>query len=131
MSNDLKPLRRPSAGDRPASAIRPFRAAPRRLVVAAVVCFGAAACASTQETPLAPNMVRIDVDSPAAPFVRDRTLRRAAQLTLQNGYSAFRLDPIYVESFDRFGVTVVMFHAGDPRAAGAFDATDVLRQASW
>jgi hypothetical protein len=131
MNDDLKPLGRASAGDPSGGPIRPFRAAPRRLAVAVIACLGAAACASTQEYPLAPNMVRIDVDRPAAPFIRDATLRRAAQLTLQNGYSAFRLDPIYVESFDRFGVTVVMFHAGDPRAEGAFDAADVLRRASW
>ena len=131
MTNDLKPVGRRSAGDPSGGSTRPFRAAPRRLVVAVIACLGAAACASTQESRLAPNLVRIDVDRPAAPFVGDATLRRAAQLTLQNGYSAFRLDPIYVESFDRFGVTVVMFHAGDPRAEGAFDAANVLKQASW
>jgi hypothetical protein len=56
---------------------------------------------------------------------RDAALRRAAELTLQNGYSAFRLMPIYVHAFDEFGVTVVMFHAG---AYGAFDAAAVLRK---
>jgi hypothetical protein len=118
-------------GDSSGGPIRRVRAALLSLAIAAVAGVGVAACASTQETPLSPNMVRIDVDSPAAPFVRDRTLRRAAELTLWNGYSAFRLDPIYVESFDRFGVIVVMLHAGDPRSEGAFDAADVLRQPSW
>jgi hypothetical protein len=36
--------------------------------------------------------------------------------------------PIYVHAFDEFGVTFVMFHAGDPGAYGAFDAAAVLRK---
>ena len=103
----------------------------RNLIVAAIIGLSLSACADTQEYPLAPNMVRLDVNPPAAPFVRDATLRRAAELTIRNGYSAFRLEPIYVEAFDHFGVTVVMFHAGDPRAEGAFDAADILKQRSW
>ncbi len=93
------------------------------LVVAALALAG---CAGVQETAFAPNMVRLDVKPYAAPFVRETTMRRAAELTLQNGYSAFRLMPIYVNAFDDFGVTVVMFHAGDPRAYDAFDAAAVL-----
>ena len=58
-------------------------------------------CASIQETPFAPNMVRLDVKPYAEPSVGEATLRRAAELTLQNGYSAFRLMPIYVEFIRR------------------------------
>jgi hypothetical protein len=87
-----------------------------------------ASCASIQETALAPNMVRLDVEPYAAPSVGDATLRRAAELTLQDGYSAFRLMPIYVHAFDEFGVTVVMFRAGDPSAFGAFNAAAVLQK---
>ena len=61
------------------------------LLVGAVSLAG---CATIQETALAPNMVRLDVEPYAAPFVGEATLRRAAELTLQNGYSAFRLMPI-------------------------------------
>jgi hypothetical protein len=82
-------------------------------------------CASIQETPFAPNMVRLDVKPYAAPFIREAMLRRAAELTLQNGYSAFRVVPIYVQAFDDFGVTVVMFHAG---ANDTFDAAAVLKK---
>ena len=103
----------------------------RNLIVAAIIGLSLSACADTQEYPLAPNMVRLDVNPPAAPFVREATLRRAAELTIRNGYSAFRLEPIYVEAFDHFGVTVVMFHAGDPRAEDAFDAADILKRRSW
>jgi hypothetical protein len=92
------------------------------------VALSLAGCASIQETAFAPNMVRLDVKPYAAPFVREAMLRRAAELTLQNGYSAFRLMPIYVHAFDDFGVTVVMFHVGDPRAYDAFDAVAVLRK---
>jgi hypothetical protein len=90
------------------------------------VALALAGCTSIQETAFAPNMVRLDVEPYAAPFVGEATLHRAAELTLQNGYSAFRLMPIYVHAFDEFGVTVVMFHAGDPGAYSAFDAAAVL-----
>jgi hypothetical protein len=99
----------------------------RNLIIAAIAGLSVSACAGMQEYPMAPNMVRLDVNPPAGPFVREATLRRAAELTLQNGYSAFRLEPIYVQAFDHFGVTVVMFHARDPRAEDAFDAADVLK----
>ena len=102
----------------------------RNLIVATIAALSLSACADTQEYPIAPNMVRLDISPPTAPFLRQTTLRRAAELTLQNGYSAFRLDPIYAEAFDDFGVIVVMFHAGDPRAADAFDAAAVLRRHS-
>jgi hypothetical protein len=67
-------------------------------------------------------MVRLDVKPYTAPFVGEATLRRAAEFTLQNGYSAFRLMPIHAFAFDDYGVTVIMFHVGDPGAYGAFDA---------
>jgi hypothetical protein len=92
------------------------------------VALALAGCSSIQETAFAPNMVRLDVKPYAAPFVREATLRRAAELTLQNGYSAFRLMPIYTFAFDEFGVTIVMFHVGDPGAYDAFDAAAVLKK---
>jgi hypothetical protein len=70
----------------------------------------------------------LDVEPFAAPFVGEATMRRAADLTLQNGYNAFRLMPIYVHAFDEFGVTVVMLHVGDPGAYGAFHAVGALQK---
>ena len=102
----------------------------RNLIFAVIAGLGVSACASTQELPLAPNMVRLDISAPTAPLVGEVTLRRAAELTLQNGYSAFRLTPIYALAFDDFGVTVVMFHASDPGARAAFDAAEVLKEYS-
>ncbi len=100
----------------------------RRICVLIAMTLAVAGCSGIQETAFAPNMVRLDVKPYAAPFVREETLRRAAELTLQNGYSAFRLMPIYVNTFDDFGVTVVMFRVGDPRPYDAFDAAAVLRK---
>jgi hypothetical protein len=99
-----------------------------RAYVLIAVALALTGCAGIQETAFAPNMVRLDVKPYAEPFVREATMRRAAELTLQDGYSAFRLMPIYVHGFDDFGVTVVMFHAGDPGAYEAFDAVAVLRK---
>ena len=99
----------------------------RRSIIAAIAAAGVSGCVSTEELQFAPNMVRLDVGRPSvAPSVGEATLRRAAELTLQNGYTAFRLTPIYMLGFDHFGVTVVMFHANDPEATDAFDAAAVL-----
>jgi hypothetical protein len=99
-----------------------------RTSVLVAVALALVGCASIQETAFAPNMVRLDVKPYAAPFVREATLRRAAELTLQNGYNAFRLTPIYALAFDEFGVTVVMFHVGDSSAYDAFDAAAILKK---
>jgi hypothetical protein len=100
----------------------------RNIIVVAIASLGVAACANMQELQFAPNMVRLDVDSPSAPFVGEAVLKRAAEITLQNGYSAFRLTPIYALTFDRLGLTVVMFHAGDPGSMNAFDAVEILKK---
>jgi hypothetical protein len=52
------------------------------------------ACVSTQEMPLAPNMVRIDTQAGGLLFVNQavpETMRRAAQATLTRGYTHFRI----------------------------------------
>jgi hypothetical protein len=100
----------------------------RRLLGLIAGALALGGCASIQETPFAPNMVRLDVKPYAEPSVGEATLRRAAELTLQNGYSAFRLLPIYIQSFDDFGVTVVMFHNGDASAYGAYNAAAILKR---
>ncbi len=54
-----------------------------------------AGCVSTQEMPLAPNIVRLDTSAKGALFVGhagDLTLQRAAQVTIRNGYEYFRLE---------------------------------------
>jgi len=92
---------------------------------------GLAGCAGTQqETQLAPNIVRLDVNGYGTLQIGDAMLRRAAELTLRNGYSAFRVTRLYEVSPVDFGVMVVMFHAGAPDAEGALDALDVVRRFS-
>jgi hypothetical protein len=98
-------------------------------VIAAPLC-GAGVAGCVQELPLAPNIVRLDINEPGALSPRKDMLRRAAELTLLNGYSAFRLMPIYVQTPFEFGVNVLMFHAGDPGAWGALDAAEVLAKSS-
>lgn len=84
-------------------------------------------CATTEETRLAPNLVGLDTQAPFASEAANQTMRRAAELTLQNGYTYFRLDPLYwTPSGTGVGVTVVMFHAGEAGAIGAFDARTIL-----
>ena len=57
------------------------------------------ACIHTQEMPLAPNVVRLDTQAAGLLFTSQaapKTLRRAAELTLQKGYTHFRLDQAQV-----------------------------------
>lgn len=152
-----------------------------RLALAPMFCLLAAGCIRTQELPLAPNVVRLDTQASGllfSSFAATQTLRRAAELTLQNGYSHFRLEqadlsqgsqvagvysqsqgmasgqyngmatgnfytgnasaiysgggfarPIYRPTAS-VGVTVIMFHADEPGAKGAFDAAEVLQRNS-
>ena len=136
---------------------------------AVLVSLALAGCVHTEEMPLAPNVVRLDTRASGLLFqgqAGPQTLRRAAELTLQNGYTHFRLDqastsqgsqysgsitsgsataygnngyavvngsavstPIYRPT-SNVGVTVVMFHANEPGANGAFVAANVLKQYS-
>src|SRR5271165_1496460 len=79
-----------------------------KMLTIALVGVAAVGCARIQETPLASNMVRLDVNPPWASGGSEATLRYAAELTLRSGYSAFRLTPIYSLAFNNFGVTVEM-----------------------
>jgi hypothetical protein len=148
-----------------------------------------AGCISTQEMPLAPNVVRIDTQSSGWLFTGQtipQTMRAAASATLQRGFTHFRFADAglhqgsvvagtigssntnvmgtsnttitgnygggYVNAnVNSFGnatattygstsviraptagaaATVIMFHANEPGAQGAFEAAQVLRQYS-
>ena len=129
------------------------------------LCAALSACVTTNEMPLAPNMVRLDTHAQGRLFTAaagNVTLQRAAELTLKAGYSHFRFEqaqtaqgsqlvgaiansttsvygspyyasgfstgyatPIYAPTAD-VGVTVIMFHANEAGAKGAFDAKEVL-----
>jgi hypothetical protein len=65
------------------------------LALASISCLFAAGCIHTDEMPLAPNMVRLDTQASGLLFAgqaTSQTMGHAAELTLQNGYSHFRLD---------------------------------------
>lgn len=132
-----------------------------------------AGCISTQEMPLAPNVVRIDTQSKGFLFTGQtvpQTMRTAAKATIDRGYSHFKFSDSsmnqgsvvagvvgssnsnfngnYGNGFvngnaSTFGsssvvraptasaaATVVMFHANEAGAQGAFDAEQVLQQYS-
>jgi hypothetical protein len=125
------------------------------------------ACVTTQEMPLAPNIVRLDTRATGAfftPHTAAITMQRAAALTVQNGFTHFRLEQAQVSQGSQLagvystssgtafvngnlvsanesgfstpvmaptadvGVTVIMFHASDAGAKGAFDASEVLEK---
>jgi hypothetical protein len=124
------------------------------MMTAAVVLTG---CITTQEMPLAPNVVRLDTQSRGFLFTGQtvpQTMRAAAKATLDRGYTHFRLEGVgmgqgsqvagvVVSGNGSFatatpvnaptanvGATVVMFHANEPGAQGAFEAQQVLQQYS-
>ncbi len=96
------------------------------VIAASLLSGGLAGCISTEETALAPNIVRLDTNAFGAPYIWETTLRRAAYITVRSGYSEFRLTPLYVVTPFDYGVMVVMFHAGDPGAWGTYNAQEVL-----
>lgn len=128
-----------------------------RGILAATACIGLAGCVTTQELPLAPNAVRLDTEARGLLFTGQavpQTMRRAAQATLDRGYTHFKLEGASLGQGREFGgvtvsrvgntflassnnvptaragVTVIMFRATEAGAQGAFDARQVLRQYS-
>lgn len=142
-----------------------------RFVAIGIFTLLLSACVSTQEMPLAPNMVRIDTQSRGMLFTGQTvptTMRAAAKATLERGYTHFRLSQASLQQGSvvagavsnantnfsgtygngfyngqanglgsttivraptaNAGVTVIMFHANEPGAQGAFDAAQVLQQ---
>jgi hypothetical protein len=83
------------------------------------------ACIHTQEMPLAPNVVRLDTQASGLLFVgqaSSKTLRRAAEITLQKGYTHFRLDDAQVSQ----GTQVAgMYSSGQATGSGTASATRV------
>lgn len=66
----------------------------KMVAVAGLVALALAGCVSTQEMPIAPNMVRLDTNAGGMLFTGQavpRTMRAAAEATLRAGYTRFRL----------------------------------------
>ncbi|MCV9910173.1 hypothetical protein OIV19_21495 [Brucella sp. HL-2] len=67
----------------------------KRLILLAACAAALSACATTNEMPLAPNMVRLDTQASGALFAGSAgkiTMKKAAQSTLSRGYTHFRLE---------------------------------------
>jgi len=130
----------------------------RKIILSGLLAAALGGCVSTQEIPLAPNMVRIDTEAGGRLFVGQavpQTMRRAAEATIARGYTHFRLEQANLSQGSRLGgatvtnygggfvgvqaqrvqtasasATVLMFHAHEAGAQGAFEAQAVLRQYS-
>ena len=161
-----------------------------RTIISICAALALTGCISTQEMPLAPNVVRLDTQSKGLLFTGQtvpQTMRAAAKATLDRGYSHFKFTDASLQqgsvvagtigssstnvvgnstttvngnygggfmnanaatagsaTATTFGsssvihaptagaaATVVMFHANEPGAQGAFDAEQVLKQYSW
>lgn len=82
-----------------------------RILLALVLALTVSACVTTNEMPLAPNVVRLDtntggwgsgiagrlISQAEASQSGQETLRRAAEVTLRNGYTHFRFDQPQME----------------------------------
>jgi hypothetical protein len=124
---------------------------------AALLSILLAGCLTTQEMPLAPNVVRIDTQAGGFLFTGQTvpaTMRAAAEATLARGYTHFKfadagvnqgsvVTGVVASSSNNFGsaslvhaptasaaATVIMFHADEPGAQGAFQAEQILKQYS-
>ena len=143
----------------------------KQIVVLGLAAIGLAGCVSTSEMQVAPNAYRIDTNASGLLFVGQagkQTLKRAAELTIQKGYSHFKIvgsdydtgsaivgvtpgpsygnvhvvgSYAYVNTYsgpstvqraptEKASAIIVMFNSSDPEAAGAFDAEQVLKEAS-
>ena len=97
----------------------------KRVCFAATLCLFVAGCVTTQEMPLAPNVVRLDTHASGLLSVgqtTDRTMKRAAELTLQNGYSHFRLDQVAVNQSRELGC---VYSSGQATSFGTATGTRV------
>lgn len=66
-----------------------------QFVAAGIVAVLLSACVTTQEMPLAPNVVRLDTNARGLLFVNqapEATMKRAAEVTLEKGFTHFRFD---------------------------------------
>lgn len=65
-----------------------------RIALATVAILAMSACTTTNEIALAPNVVRLDTQAQGLAFVgsaSEVTMQRAAQATLERGYTHFRV----------------------------------------
>jgi hypothetical protein len=81
----------------------------RSLVLTVAFGLFAAGCIRTAEMPLAPNVVRLDTQASGLLYTGQapqQTMRRAAELTLQNGYTHFRIEQAQMSQGSQFAGSV-------------------------
>lgn len=74
-----------------------------------------AGCISTQEMPLAPNVVRLDTQARGLLFTSQttsHTMRRAAEATLRNGFTHFRFADASVGQGSEIGGAIATNYGG-------------------
>jgi len=78
-------------------------------LVGAMAAVALSACTTTNETPIAPNVVRLDTSAQGLLFTGragQDTLTKAAQATIANGYTYFRLADVATGSGSQFAGVV-------------------------
>jgi hypothetical protein len=79
------------------------------------------ACTTTNETPIAPNVVRLDTSAQGLLFTGhagDDTLKKAAETTIAHGYQYFRFADVTTGSGSQFGGVITSGSANAYGGAG-------------
>ena len=79
-----------------------------KVFAASVLCAATTGCVTTQEMPISPNEVRLDTRASGLLSVGQavpQTMRKAAQLTLDGGFTHFRLQQVDSKQGDRLAGT--------------------------
>lgn len=76
-----------------------------KIIVATAALVALAGCMTTNETPLAPNAVRLDTSAQGLLFTGQtgaETMKKAAQSTIAHGYSYFKFADVSTGNGERF-----------------------------
>jgi len=98
----------------------------RKSVLALAAGLAVAGCIRTQEMPLAPNVVRIDTQASGLLFTGQtvpQTMRRAAELTLQAGYTHFRIEQATSRQGSQLAGVVSSDNVSGSYGGGSFQAS--------
>lgn len=85
-----------------------------KAAVAASLLLFTTACITTQEMPLAPNVVRLDTQAAGLLFtgkVASTTMRRAAEITIAKGYTHFRFEQASMGQGSEYGGSITTGNA--------------------
>jgi hypothetical protein len=80
-----------------------------RVMGAVIMASAISACITTQEMPLAPNVVRLDTQASGLLYtgkVASATMRRAVELTIAKGYTHFRFEEAAMGQGSAYGGSI-------------------------